>query len=149
MTDVSRLLRWLDEPRVYDALGEADRSALERLCGRLPELLPNRPACLTHGDLWAQNILATADGEPAVIDPAVSYMWAEVDLAHLWTTSPPAEADAFFDLYADLTALDRDWRERMPIIQLRQHLAVIAQFDDDWGALDIVRSTLGPFRPRS
>jgi hypothetical protein len=30
-----------------------------------------------------QNILVTADGEPAVIDPAVSYMWAEVDLSHL------------------------------------------------------------------
>ncbi|MFF0372543.1 fructosamine kinase family protein [Micromonospora sp. NPDC005087] len=34
--------------------------------------LPDRPACLTHGDLWAQNILATPDGQPALIDPAVS-----------------------------------------------------------------------------
>lgn len=141
-----RLLRWLDEPRVEAALDSEDRSALERLCVRLPELLPDKPACLTHGDLWAQNVLEASDGQPALIDPAVSYMWAEVDLAHLWTTTPPPEAQSFFGLYAELTALDRDWRERMPILQLRQHLAVIAQFDDDWGAADLVRATLAPFR---
>ncbi|MFK4807785.1 fructosamine kinase family protein [Microbacterium sp. ZW CA_36] len=141
-----RLLRWLDEPRVQAALSPADRSALEHLCARLPELLPQKPACLTHGDLWAQNVLSAADGQPALIDPAVSYMWAEVDLAHLWTTAPPPEARVFFDRYAELTSLDRDWRLRMPILQLRQHLAVIAQFDDDWGAADAVRTTLAPFR---
>ncbi len=143
-----RLLRWLGQPRVEAALDRADRAALERLCHRLPDLLPNRPACLTHGDLWAQNIMATADGRPALIDPAVSYMWAEVDLAHVWTTSPPPEADRFFATYAELMSLDSDWRARMPIIQLRQHLAVLAQFDDDWGAGDLVRATLAPFRRR-
>ncbi|MFP3714223.1 phosphotransferase [Puerhibacterium sp. TATVAM-FAB25] len=70
-------------------LDVADRVALERLAARLPELLPERPACLTHGDLGAQNVLAAPDGRPALIDPAVSYTWAEVDLAHLWTTAPP------------------------------------------------------------
>lgn len=143
-----RLLRWLDEPRVQAALDAANRSALERLCAVLPEVLPERPACLTHGDLWTQNVLAAPDGQPALIDPAVSYMWAEVDLAHLWTTSPPREAQGFFHLYAELTSLDPDWRERMPILQLRQHLAVIAQFEDDWGAADQVRATLAPFRRR-
>jgi fructosamine-3-kinase len=142
-----RLLRWLSEPRVEAALGPADRTALERLCDRLPELLPQRPACLTHGDLWAQNVLSTADGRAALIDPAVSYMWAEVDLAHLWITAPPPESRRFFDVYAELTGLDDDWRARMPIIQLRQHLAVLAQFDDDWGAADTIRATLAPFRP--
>jgi fructosamine-3-kinase len=145
----NRLLRWLGEARVDAALDAEDRAALEHLCARLPELLPARPACLTHGDLWTQNVLATADGRPALIDPAVSYMWAEVDLAHLWTTVPPPEARAFFDLYAELTGLDDGWRERMPIIQLRQHLAVIAQFEPDWGAAEIVRATLAPFRRRS
>jgi hypothetical protein len=49
---------------------------------------------------------------------------------------------------AGLTDLGADWRDRMPILQLRQHLAVIAQFDDDWGAADQVRATLAPFRRR-
>ncbi|MGW7660777.1 fructosamine kinase family protein [Streptomyces sp. NPDC054756] len=144
----NRLLRWLDEGRVQEALDAADRMALERLCERLPELLPSKPACLTHGDLWAMNVMATADGRPALIDPAVSYTWAEVDLAHLWTTAPPPEAHVFFTLYAELTGLDAGWRERMPILQLRQHLAVIAQFEPDWGAADAVRATLAPFRRR-
>ncbi|MCA2216393.1 fructosamine kinase family protein [Jidongwangia harbinensis] len=141
-----RLLRWLGQPRVDAALDAADRAALERLCHRLPDLLPDRPACLTHGDLWTQNLLATPDGRPALIDPAVSYMWAEVDLAHVWSTSPPPEAHRFFAVYAELTSLDADWPARMPIIQLRQHLAVLAQFDDDWGAADTIRATLAPFR---
>jgi fructosamine-3-kinase len=144
-----RLLRWLGEPRVDAALDAGDRAALQRLCHRLPDLLPDRPACLTHGDLWAQNVLATPDGRPALIDPAVSYMWAEVDLAHVWSTAPPAEAHRFFPVYAELTGLDRDWPARMPIIQLRQHLAVLAQFDDDWGVAEQVRATLAPFRTRA
>jgi fructosamine-3-kinase len=141
-----RLLRWLGESRVEAALDAGDRAALERLCHRLPELLPDRPPCLTHGDLWAQNVMATPDGRPALIDPAVSYTWAEVDLAHLWTTAPPPEAHRFFAVYAERTALDSDWPARMPIIQLRQHLAVLAQFDDDWGAAELIRATLAPFR---
>jgi fructosamine-3-kinase len=144
-----RLLRWLGQPRVEAALDAGDRAALERLCRRLPELLPDRPACLTHGDLWTQNLLATPDGRPALIDPAVSYMWAEVDLAHVWSTSPPPEAHRFFARYAELTCLDAGWPARMPIIQLRQHLAVLAQFDDDWGAADQIRATLAPFRTLS
>ena len=144
-----RLLRWLGQPRVDAALDAGDRAALERLCHRLPDLLPDRPACLTHGDLWAQNVLSTPDGQPALIDPAVSYMWAEVDLAHVWTTAPPPEAHRFFAVYADLTSLDAGWQARMPIIQLRQHLAVLAQFDDDWGAADQIRATLAPFRTRT
>lgn len=143
-----RLLRWLSEPRVEAALGAADRAALERLCARLPELLPTRPACLTHGDLWSQNVLSTGDGRAALIDPAVSYLWAEVDLAHLWITAAPPESRRFFDVYAELTGLDADWRARMPIIQLRQHLAVLAQFDNDWGAAETIRATLAPFRSR-
>jgi fructosamine-3-kinase len=85
-------------------------------------------------------------GRPALIDPAVSYTWAEVDLAHLWSSPHPPEAKRFFDVYAELAGLDDDWRARMPIIQLRQHLAVIAQFDHDWGAAQQVRATLKPFR---
>jgi fructosamine-3-kinase len=141
-----RLLRWLPERRVRAALDERDRRALELLCERLPDLLPPRPACLTHGDLWAHNILATGEGRPAFIDPAVSYTWAEVDLAHLWCSPHPPEARRFFDAYAEQAGLDSDWRARMPLIQLRQHLAVIAQFDHDWGAARQVRATLRPFR---
>jgi fructosamine-3-kinase len=40
-------------------------------------------------------------------------------------------------------------RVEMPIVELRQHLAVLAQFEDDWGSGDQVRATLAPFRTRT
>jgi fructosamine-3-kinase len=141
-----RLLRWLPEPRVQAKLDPADRAALERLCDRLPDLLPAQDAVLTHGDLWANNVLATEDGRPAVIDPAVSYTWPEVDLSHLWCTSPPPEARRFFDVYAELTHQDRGWPDRLPLVHLRQLLLLMAAFDDDWGSTATVRAVLAPYR---
>ncbi|MBO9554937.1 fructosamine kinase family protein [Cellulomonas sp.] len=141
-----RLLRWLPEPRVQAAFDESDRKALERLCDLLPELLPERPSCLTHGDLWSSNVIATADGTPALVDPAVSRTWGEVDVAMLWSEPRPPESDRFFDVYAEVMGLDDGWRDRMPLLYLRQNLAVVAQFVPDWGAAEIARGVLAPFR---
>lgn len=54
-----------------------------RLLDRLPEFIdePNEPPALLHGDLWSGNFLCTADGQPALIDPAVYYGRREADLA--------------------------------------------------------------------
>ena len=144
-----RLLRWLPEPRVRGAFDEADRDALEHLCARLPELLPDRPACLTHGDLWSSNVVATTYGDPVLVDPAVSRTWAEVDVAMLWCEPRPPESDRFFDVYAEVTGLDAGWRDRMPLLYLRQNLAVVAQFEPDWGHAEMARAILAPFRRRS
>lgn len=141
-----RLLRWLPEPRVQAKLDAADRAALERLCARLPDLLPARPAVLTHGDLWAENVLATAAGRPALIDPAVSYTWPEVDVSHLWCSPHPPEAARFFAVYADLTGQDPQWLDRLPLVHLRQSLALMAMFDHDWGSTGAVRELLAPHR---
>jgi fructosamine-3-kinase len=141
-----RVLRWLPEPRVAAKLDHAGRDALERLCAALPDLMPARPACLTHGDFWRQNILATAGGAPAVIDPAVSYTWADVDVAHLWSTPHPPAAGRFFDVYGELTGAEPGWTDRLAYVQLRQHLALMAMFDHDWGSTDAVRALVAPFR---
>ncbi|MFC4616274.1 fructosamine kinase family protein [Cellulomonas algicola] len=143
-----RLLRWLPEPRVQAALDEQDRRALEHLCDRLTELLPPAPPCLTHGDLWSSNVIATPDGAPALIDPAVSMTWAEVDVAMLWSEPRPPESDRFFDVYAEVVGLDAGWKDRMPLLFLRQELALVAMFDHDWGAAERVRALLVPYRRR-
>ncbi|MGY4644242.1 hypothetical protein [Cellulomonas sp. URHB0016] len=41
---------------------------------------------------------------------------------------------------------DDGWRERVPLLYLRQNLAVVAQFEPDWGAAETVRTVLAPFR---
>src|SRR5690606_41654936 len=60
-----RLLRWLDEPRGPPALAPVEGVAHERLCARLPALLPMSPARLARGDRWGQNVVAAPDGRPA------------------------------------------------------------------------------------
>jgi fructosamine-3-kinase len=110
--------------------------------------VPPMPAVLTHGDLWAGNVLATRDGSPALIDPAVFYTWSEVDLSMLWCAPRPATADRFFDSYAELAPPPAGWRERTPLMFLRELLSIIAHGDDDWGAAGRVRALIAPFRRR-
>ncbi|EGG47909.1 Fructosamine-3-kinase [Streptomyces griseoaurantiacus M045] len=141
-----RILRWLSEPLVDAAFDAAERQALERLCAALPDLVPDRPPCLTHGDLWQENILATAEGTPALIDPAVSYNWPEIDLSMLWCSPRPPASERFFAVYEEITGIDEGWRDRMDLFHLRELLSIIAHDDDGWGAAEAVRRTIAPFR---
>lgn len=141
-----RVLRWLTEPLVSAAFDAEDRRALEHLCERLPELVPHQPATLTHGDLWTGNVLADAAGQPALIDPAVSYTWPEVDLSMMWSCDRPAESEAFFSAYEEVARPQDGWRDRMPVLHLRELLSQIAHGDGEWGALDVIRKTIAPFR---
>jgi fructosamine-3-kinase len=143
-----RILRWLTEPLVQAALTAADRHALERLCAALPDIVPAQPPVLNHGDLWPGNVLASAAGEPAFIDPAVSYTWAESDLSMMWSANRPPESDGFFPAYAELAPLPAGWPDRMPILHLRELLSIIAHGDDDWGAAAAVRTVIVPFARR-
>ncbi|MFI6348239.1 fructosamine kinase family protein [Streptomyces sp. NPDC050560] len=143
-----RILRWLPEPRVEAAFDREERRALERLCAALPDLVPAQPPCLTHGDLWQGNIVATAGGSPALIDPAVSYTWPEVDLSMLWCSPRPPSADRFFAVYRERAGLLDGWRVRMPLLHLRELLSTVAHDMDDWGAAGAVRDIIAPFRHR-
>ncbi|MFE4668228.1 fructosamine kinase family protein [Streptomyces sp. NPDC056716] len=121
-----RILRYLREPKVCQALDAADVAGLESICARLPELVPPAPAVLNHGDLWHGNMVASVGGEPAFIDPAVCWLWAESDLSMLYCTAPPPER--FLGAYQEISPLADGWRERMPLLHLREHLSVLAHF---------------------
>jgi fructosamine-3-kinase len=140
-----RLLRYLPEPRVDRALTAADRRALEALCDRLPDIVPPMPAVLTHGDLWCGNILGHPAGGLTVIDPAVSYTWAEVDLSMLYCCPRPPATDRFFAVYQDVNPSPPGWAERMPVLHLRELLSTIAHLPDAAWAVVRVRETLAPF----
>jgi fructosamine-3-kinase len=140
-----RLLRYLHEPAVWQALDAGDRRALERLCDRLPQLIPPMPAVLTHGDLWASNLLSR-DGRIIVIDPAVSYAWAETDLSMLWSCPRPPASDRFFKLYQELSPSPPGWIGRMPILHLRELLSTVAHFGTEAvSAVQHIRHTVAPF----
>ena len=141
-----RLLRYLDEPMTQRALTHQDQRALERLCERLPSIIPDMPPVLTHGDLWSGNLVAAPDGRPVLIDPAVSFGWAEVDLSMMWCERRPPGSNRFFERYQELQPLAPGWEARMPILHLRELLCVIAHVGNAWGTADIVSQTLAPFR---
>ena len=141
-----RLLRYLTEPPAEQALTADDRHAVERLCARLPELIPPMPAALTHGDLWTGNLVSQPGGRITVIDPAVSYTWAEVDLSMLWGNPRPPASDRFFAVYQELNPSPPGWTDRMPVLHLRELLSSIAHFGPAASYdLERLRDTLGPF----
>jgi fructosamine-3-kinase len=141
-----RILRWLAEPLVEAEFDREERGAVERLCAALPELIPPHPPSLTHGDLWLENILADDSGEPALIDPAVSYAWPEVDLAALWCSPRPPASERFFAAYEELAHAHDGWRDQVQLLRIWDLFSTIAHGLDTWGAADIVRALIAPFR---
>jgi fructosamine-3-kinase len=63
--------------------GHALTAKGEQLIDEIPALFDDYmpAASLLHGDLWSGNYAYTADGEPAIFDPAVYYGDREADLA--------------------------------------------------------------------
>ena len=89
------------------------RAALERLCSRLPSLLPDEPPALLHGDLWGGNWMADHSGTPCVYDPAVHFGCREAELAftRLFGGFPPA----FYDAYTEAWPLQPGFEERVDL----------------------------------
>lgn len=90
------------------------RERIERLAGRLGELLPAAPpAAQLHGDLWGGNILVRSGALVALIDPACYFGDAEVDLAMLCLFDAPAES-----FWAAYGRPGPGWTERKAVYQL-------------------------------
>lgn len=107
------------------------RERIERLAGRLGDLLPAEPpAALLHGDLWTGNILVRDGSVVGLIDPACYYGDAEVDLAMLDLFCAPPEE--FRDAYGPL---EPGWRERQPVYQLFPALAHVRLWGPSYYAM--------------
>ena len=90
---------------------------LDQLSSTLGDILPASPeASVLHGDLWSGNILATAEGRPAIIDPAVYYGHREADLA--MTELFGGFQQGFYDAYDDAWPIDNGYDERREIYNL-------------------------------
>ena len=102
------------------AHGFADLPAAagERLLESVPVLLAaHRPAAsLLHGDLWGGNWLASASGEPVLIDPAVYYGDRETDLA--MTRLFGGFGERFYQAYQAAAPLAPAWEARTELYNL-------------------------------
>ncbi len=115
------------------ALPGAALPALDRLCAAAAELLgPPEPPARLHGDLWAGNVLARADGTPVLIDPAAHGGHREVDLAMLRLFGGPSQR--CFDAYAEAYPLAAGHAERVALHQLTPLLVHAVLFGGGYGA---------------
>lgn len=151
-----RIVPYLEHPTLRRNTPSELIDAIERVAGRIRDLVPSQPASLLHGDLWvipqdsklAGNIMADRSGVPTLLDPAVYYGWAEADLGmtHLWGPDIPR---SFWDAYLEVNPLERGWEDRLRFFYLHDHLAVLAAFGDNTAFRDYVlaqlRTTLAHF----
>jgi fructosamine-3-kinase len=118
-----RLLPVLERAR----LGAAGARAVERVCGRLPELAgPPEPPARLHGDLWSGNVLWDTRGTPWLIDPGAHGGHREVDLAMLRLFGSPGPA--FLAAYEERQPLAAGHAERVELWQLFPLLVHAALF---------------------
>lgn len=97
-------------------LSDGDRDRIHKLADALRDLIPPQPASLIHGDLWSGNALTGPAGEPALIDPAAHYGWAEAELG--MTDLFGGFPDRFYAAYMEARPLQSAWRDRLPIYNL-------------------------------
>src|SRR5258708_18913964 len=96
------------------ALSPGGARAVERVCGRLPELAgPPEPPARIHGDLWSGNVLAGADGRPWLIDPAAYGGHREVDPPMLAPFASPSPRT--LGAYADVAPPPTRHEDRGPL----------------------------------
>ena len=115
---------------------------VRRLSERLPELVPEQPASLLHGDLWTGNAISDEYGSPALIDPAVHYGWAEAELA--MTTLFGSFPHDFYKAYQEVRPLESGYRERFDLYNLYHLLNHLNLFGG--GYLSQVNAVLRRYR---
>jgi len=113
----------------------------EALAARLQALIPAQPASLIHGDLWSGNAMSDSQGNPALIDPAAHYGWAEAELA--MTTLFGSFPRSFYDAYQEVRSLAPGYEERYPIYNLYHLLNHLNLFGS--GYLSQVRAVLNRY----
>ena len=79
-------------------------------------IIPDEASSLIHGDLWGGNYMVDDQGQPCLIDPAVTYVPREMDIAmmHLFGGFDPT----VFDIYNEAFPLESGWKGRIELWQL-------------------------------
>ena len=85
----------------------------EHLFKRVPDIFPDEPAALLHGDLWSGNFLSDDHEKPVLIDPAVYYGHRSIDLG--MTTLFGGFDALFYESYHYHYPLPTNYREQWDV----------------------------------
>lgn len=111
-----RLLPQMHLARDQGRLDQRAAQQLDQLCQRLPELCPQEPPALIHGDLWSGNFLVDTQQHPVLIDPSVAFAHREMDLA---MSRLFGGFDArFYQAYQEAWPLEPGFEDRLELYQL-------------------------------
>lgn len=127
-----RLLALARQANERGLLSNGELGSMEQIAGNMDRWVPQMPAVLTHGDLWSGNIHCDNEGQPALIDPATYWGWAEAELAmtQLFGGFP----QAFYSSYEECSGIDRNWRERASLYNLYHLLNHLLLFGSSYHA---------------
>ncbi len=89
---------------------------VEKLGEKLPDLIPEQPASLIHGDLWRGNLMFDTESAPVIFDPAAYYGWAEAELAMTMLFGRLPEA--CYQAYEATRPTVKGWQTRADIYNL-------------------------------
>lgn len=122
-----RLKQAVDQGR----LGRNDSEHFKSLYKKLPELLPEEPPSLLHGDLWGGNYFYDEDGNAAIFDPAVYYGNREIEMAftHLFG----GFSSDFYEAYNEALPLEPNFNQRKAIYNLYPLLVHTNMFGGHYG----------------
>lgn len=88
----------------------------ELLYKKLPDIFPNEPPSLLHGDLWSGNLIINSEGKPCLIDPAVFYGHREAEVA--FTKLFGGFSDRFYSSYHEAFPLSPAFEKRVDLYNL-------------------------------
>ena len=96
----------------------ADQTTFQQVRTIIQKTLNQHPseASLLHGDLWGGNYMFTADGQPALIDPAALYGDRELDIGV--TTVFGGFTQDFYMGYQEVYPLDPGYQFRLEFYRL-------------------------------
>ena len=89
---------------------------LSKLYSKIPDIFPDEPPALLHGDLWSGNFLAGSQKKAVIFDPAIYFGNREMDLAMTYLFG--GFDGQFYHAYQSHYPLKDGWEKRIEICNL-------------------------------